>query len=84
MDEDKKIEDGNHSNSSGDDEISLLTTTTNSVEHFSDEYGGGQDNINSQPVGAGAGGYPVGASASWSSATAAPQYHPVVNGVQSR
>ncbi|KAL5849041.1 hypothetical protein ACOSQ4_007054 [Xanthoceras sorbifolium] len=75
MDEDKKTEDGKHSNSSDDDGISLSPTITNSVEHFSDKCGGGMDNTDNRPVGAGVGGYPVSASADWPSAA--------VDGVQS-
>ncbi|KAL5753772.1 hypothetical protein ACOSP7_021992 [Xanthoceras sorbifolium] len=67
MDEDKKTKDGNHSDSFDDDWISLSPTTTNNVEHFSDEYGGGMENTDNQLVRAGEGGYPVGASADWPS-----------------
>ncbi|KAL5767337.1 hypothetical protein ACOSQ2_014120 [Xanthoceras sorbifolium] len=84
MDKDKKTEYGNHSDSCDDDGISLSSTTTNSVENFSDECGGGMDNTDNRPVGADVGGYPVGASADWSSAAEPPQYNPEVDGVQSR
>ncbi|KAL5784968.1 hypothetical protein ACOSQ2_007360 [Xanthoceras sorbifolium] len=84
MDEDKKTEYGNHSDSSDDDGISLSPTTTNSVENFSDECGGGMDNKDNRPIGANIGGYPVGASTDWPSAAEPPHYNPAVDGVQSR
>ncbi|KAL5767457.1 hypothetical protein ACOSQ2_014240 [Xanthoceras sorbifolium] len=84
MDEDKKTEYGNHSDSFDDDGISLSPTTTNSVENFSDECGGGMDNNDNRPIGANVGGYPVGASTDWPSAAEPPHYNPAVDDVQSR
>ncbi|KAL5756871.1 hypothetical protein ACOSQ2_021617 [Xanthoceras sorbifolium] len=84
MDEDKKTEYGNYFDSSDDDGISLSPTTTNSVENFSDECGGGMDNKDNRLIGADVGGYLVGASADWPSAAEPHQYNPTVDGVQSR
>ncbi|KAL5847587.1 hypothetical protein ACOSQ3_011111 [Xanthoceras sorbifolium] len=50
---------------------------------FSDECSGGMDNTDNRPVGAGIGGYLVGASADWPPAAVPPQYNPAVDGVQS-